>query len=129
MPIRQPSSEARLYSHWRRAVAGYRVDIHEDDPRCGFYKMRRTKGGPWVAVHIYMNQEICPETGELTADEKLEAIANGVPTNPLKIWTYCRAISAEEYDALTGIRETLPDMDNPDAPIHLDRIAAIRPRG
>lgn len=127
MPIRQPSSEGRLYSHWRRAVAGYRVEIHEDDPRCGFYVMRRKKGAPWVAVHIYMRQEICPETGELTEPEKLEAIANGHIIDPLKIWTYCRPISAEAYDAQTGIRGSIPDMIDPDTPIQLDRIAAIRP--
>lgn len=127
MPIRQPSSEGRLYSHWRRAVAGYRVEIHEDDPRCGFYRMRRVKGGPWLAVHIYMEQDICPHTGQLENPERLCAIVNGQPTDPLKIWTYCRAISAEEYDALTGIRASMPDMSETDTRINLDRLAAIRP--
>lgn len=125
--IRQPSTEARLYSFWRRSVAGYRVDRHEDDPRCGFYRMRRVKGGPFIAVHIFMHQVICPETGELTEPEKVMAIANGVPIDPYKIWTHVRAISAAEYDALTGIRASMPDMSDPDTPIHLDRIAAIRP--
>lgn len=107
MPIRQPSTQEQVYDFWSRSVAGERVPRNEEDPQCGFYRMRKVRGGPWVAVEIWLEQQIDDETGELVADEKLRAIQNGEPVNPAFIWTYCRPIRAEEYDALTGARSDM----------------------
>lgn len=125
--IRQPTSKAAQYDFWRRTVAGERVPRFEDEPQCGFYKRRMVKGGPFVPVEIWLEQEIDPATGELIADERIEAICNGVPCDPVKVWTYCRAISTEEFDALTGVRARIPDMAVIDAALNLGRMAAIRP--
>lgn len=125
--IRQPTTKTAQYDFWRRTVAGERVPRFEDEPQCGFYKRRMVKGGPFVPVEIWLEQEIDPATGELIADERIEAICNGQPCDPVKVWTYCRAISAEEFDALTGVRERIPDMAVIDAALNLGRMAAIRP--
>ena len=125
--IRQPTSKASQYEWWRRAVAGERMARVEDEPQCGFYRMRRTRGGPFVPVEIEMIQEICPVTGELTADERLVAFENGRPVDPLTIWTHVRPISAAEYDGLTGARATIPDMADEKQSLELSRMAAIRP--
>ncbi|QRZ14699.1 hypothetical protein JWJ88_17190 [Paracoccus methylovorus] len=125
--IRQPTSKAAQYDFWRRTVAGERVPRFEDGPEPGFYKRRMVRGGPFVPVEIWLVQEIDPITGELTADERFEAICNGQLCDPMAVWTYCRAISAEEYDALTGVRERIPDMAVIEAALDLGRMAAIRP--
>lgn len=125
--IRQPTTKAEQYDWWRRTVSGERVPRVEDEPKPGFYKRRMVRGGPFVPVEIWLEQEIDPETGELTADERLMAVCNGQLCDPVKVWTYARAISAEEYDALTGVRERIPDMAVIDAAMDLGRMAAIRP--
>ncbi|WP_166461941.1 hypothetical protein [Paracoccus alkanivorans] len=77
MPIRCPTPRDQQYDFWQRSVAGERVPRTEDDPQPGFYKTRMVRNGPFVPVEIWLEQEIDPETGELTADERLRAICNG----------------------------------------------------
>jgi hypothetical protein len=125
--IRQPSSQEDLYSYWRRSVAGERVARVEDEPQPGFYRRRMVRGGPFVPVEIWMEQEIDPETGELTAPERLRAICNGQLCRPETVWTYCRPISASEYDGLTGAHNSIPDMVATHVAIDLGQMAAIRP--
>ncbi|MDB6178972.1 hypothetical protein PAF17_15885 [Paracoccus sp. Z330] len=125
--IRQPTSAEDQYSFWRRSVSGERVARIEDDPQPGFYKRRMVKDGPFVPVEIWMDQEIDPITGELTAPETYLAICNAHPCDPLEVWTYCRPISAEEYDALTGARQSIPAMADTHTKIDLGQLAAIRP--
>ena len=127
MPIRQPTSRAVQYDWWQRTVAGERTPRTEDDPQPGFYKIRMVRNGPFVPVEIWLEQEVDPETGELTADERLRAICNGEPRDPVKIWLYCRAISAEEYDGLTGAHISIPTMAATHVAVDLASMAAIRP--
>lgn len=125
--MRSPTSLDVQYDFWRRSVAGERVPRTEEDPQAGFYKIRMVRGGPFIPVEIWLEQEIDPETGELTAPEELQAICNAQPCDPLDVWTYCRAISAEEYDALTGARQSIPAMGDTHTKLDLGQMAAIRP--
>ncbi|MGP9804064.1 hypothetical protein [Paracoccus sp. NSM] len=125
--IRQPTTRAAQYDHWQRSVAGERVPRIEDEPQPGFYKRRFVRGGPFVPVEIWLEQQIDPETGELTADEELRAVCNGERCNPYTVWSYCRAISLEEYDALTGARDAIADMAATHVSINLAEMAPIRP--
>lgn len=125
--IRRPTSRADQYSWWERTVAGERAPRIEDEPQPGFYKRRMVRGGPFVPVEIWLEQEIDPETGELVADERLRAICNGELRDPVSLWTFCRAISLAEYDALTGAHATLPDMAATHVAVDLGQMAAIRP--
>lgn len=125
--IRQPTSAEMSLGWWRRSVSGERVPRVEDEPQCGFFKRRMVRGGPFVPVAIYLDQEIDPDTGELVAPEELRAIVNGQPTDPARVWAYARPISREEYDALTGIRDHHEFMAATHVAVDLGAIAPIRP--
>lgn len=85
------------------------------------------RGGPFLGVAIWLDQEIDAETGELTAPEELRAICNGKPVDPLHVWPYARAISEREYDALTGARDSFEEIAATHAAVNLAEMAAIRP--
>lgn len=125
--IRQPSDLDAAYRWWRRSVSGERVPRFEDEPQCGYYKRRMVRGGPFVAVAIWLEQPIDPLTGELTAPEELRAIANGRPVDPMHVWAYARPISPAEYDALTGVRDHHEFMAATHVAVDLGAIAPIRP--
>lgn len=128
--MRQPTTEAQAYRWWRDALAGLRPARHEDDPQCGFYKTRVVRGGPLVGVAIWLEQDIDPETGELTAPETLAAICNGVTRRPDWIrrnWTYFRPISDADYDALIGFQASIPEMAATNARLDLAAMAPIAP--
>lgn len=127
MPIRRPTSREEQYDHWRRSVAGERVPVAEDEPHCGFYRRRMVRGGPWIPVEIYLHQEIDPDTGELTADEKLMCVRGGESADPYREWPSCRAISIEEYDALVENHANIADMAATHVAVDLGQMAAIRP--
>ncbi|RJE82973.1 hypothetical protein [Paracoccus onubensis] len=127
MPIRQPTSREAQYDFWSRTVAGERVPRTEDEPQPGFYKIRMVRNGPFVAVEIWLEQQVDPDTGELVTDERLRAICNGEPRDPAKLWLYCRAITAEEYDGLTGAHISIPKMAATHVAVDLANMAAIRP--
>lgn len=125
--IRQPTPRADQYAWWQRTVSGERVPRIEDEPQCGFYKRRMVRGGPFVPVEIWLEQQIDPETGELVADERLRALVNGENRDPVNVWPYCRAISVEEYDGLTGAHASIPDMAATHVAVDLGQMAALRP--
>ena len=125
--IRQPTDLDDAYSWWRRSVAGERVPRIEDEPHPGYFKRRMVRGGPFVPVAIWLDQEIDPDTGELTAPEELRAIANGQSVDPLRAWLYARPISLAEYDALTGVRDHHEFMAATHVAVDLGEVAPIRP--
>lgn len=125
--IRQPTHPDAAYAWWRRSVSGERVPRFEDEPMPGYFKRRMVRGGPFVPVAIWIDQETDPETGELTAPEKLRAIVNGRPVDPMHVWAYARPISRDEYDALTGIRDRIEEMAATHAAVDLGQMAPLRP--
>lgn len=127
MPIRQPSNIADTLSWWRRSVSGERVARVEDEPMAGYFKRRMVRGGPFVPVAIWLDQEIDPDTGELVAPEEMRAIANGRPVDPVQVWAYARPISLEEYEALTGIRDHQEFMAATHVAVDLGAVAPLRP--
>lgn len=66
------------FSWWQRALTGESVDIHSDVPQSGFYKMRKTKDGPWLPVMIRMHD------GALRC-----RVSEDSDVDPLSVWTYC----------------------------------------
>lgn len=128
--MRQATTEPEAYRWWRDTLAGLRPARHEDDPQCGFYKTRVVRGGPWVGVAIWLEQDIDPETGELTAPETFAAICNGQNRRPDWIrrnWTYFRPISAADYDALIGFQSSISEMAATNARLDLAAMAPIAP--
>ena len=98
--MRTPTPQADIYRwHWK-AMNGLEPEIHEIEPEAGWFRMRLIKGGPFVPVEIWVDQVIDAETGELAEDEWLLCTVNGTMRNPLSVWTQCRPISKDEFDAM-----------------------------
>jgi hypothetical protein len=122
MMMRQPSSAAHLYAWHRAAVAGESPPTHDGLPEAGWYKRRMVKGGPWVAVRIFVERDICPETGELTAPERLVADVDGRrDDDPARFWTNLQPITRAEYDALIYRQSLIPGMADTLKPLDLTK--------
>lgn len=126
--IRQPSSMAILYRWHRAAVLGDAPPIHEGLPECGWYRTRLVKGGPWVPVEIRVEREIDPETGELTAPERLVAIVDGMRRDPVKVWTFLTPITRAEHADLIHRRQAVPEMAATMAKFSTSTLANMRPQ-
>lgn len=98
--MRRPTPEAEAYAWHRAAINGERPPVIEGEPECGFFSMRMVKGGPRVPARIWLDQDIDPETGELTAPEILRCEINGESRDPYRVWTSLRPITEEAYHAL-----------------------------
>lgn len=108
--MRRPSTMADLYRWHRTAILDPSTPRHPDLPECGWYRTRFCRGGPWVAVEITVEREICPDTGELLGPERLVATADGMRRDPARLWTFLEPITRAEYGALLTRREAIPAM-------------------
>lgn len=77
------------YEWWNKAVNGIIGSIHEGDPQSGFYRMRLSKGGAFVPVAVWID------------DNGIQCQINGVnsPDKAADKWTfYCKyPITHEQY--------------------------------
>lgn len=85
------------FEKWRAAVAGQKPPMHEDEPWCGYYRMRDRRGlnaalaavkRPWVACAIWRGPD-----GLLVAELAKSPIAVD------RVWPHCARfpISHELY--------------------------------
>lgn len=118
MTMRQPTPMLQLLKWHRAALRGGNPPRHEDDPQCGWYRMRKVKNGPWVAVEIFCISEK-DENGELIDDEYFMARINGLVCSPYEIWTYLTPISRAEYVELEKRPLRDPRAADPMKPIDL----------
>lgn len=103
--MRRPSTFSELHRWWMQSLRGEAPQRHEGEPRCGLYKRRLTKGGPWVPVRIFMEQDIDPETGELASDEVMRIEVEGIDAgDPAEHWTYLTPISSKQFEHLVDYR-------------------------
>lgn len=119
--MRRPTPAAMLYAWHRAALAGEEPAIHPDHPECGWYKRRMVKGGPWVPVRIHVVREIDPETGELTAPERLVADCDGRIEDAALHWTHLIPISRKDHDALVHRIGLTPEMTDNTRPLDLTK--------
>ena len=124
MTIRQPTADPMRW--WRLAVMDPSTPRHDSDPQPGLYAHRYVTGGPLVPVEIRMVQELDPDTGELAADERLEADELGKPLNPATVWTHLRPITRSTFDALVERHRSDPRMAATHVPYDLSE-TPIRP--
>jgi hypothetical protein len=108
--IRRPTSARAAYA-WHDAALealsrGDELPRHDGLPDCGWYSMRRVKGGPRVPVEIRIEREVDPETGELAAPERHVAFVEGERTDARTIWTHLSPISRAEYLRLVERQRT-----------------------
>jgi hypothetical protein len=104
--IRSPSTYRQLFGWWEAAVAGRPAVRHDGIAEAGFYKRRLVRGGPWVPVRIFVEREIDPDTGELTAPEVLRWEMEGLrqETDPGEVFSWLTPITKAEFDRLTDMR-------------------------
>lgn len=122
--MRQPTPDHVLYAWHRSAMLDPGTPRQDGVPEAGWYRMQLVKNGPWVAVEIWCERELDPDTGELQSPERLTGSANG---NLLSrdetedAWTRMRPISRDDYGALLRRIAATPGMHNPYQPIDLTK--------
>ena len=101
--MRQPAKDARAW--WRASLAGERPPIDMNDPQVGFYKRRLVKDGPFVPCHVWVEEEVCPDTGELLSDSRLCCSVDGREVSAEDHWLYMcdQAISEKEFDYMSSL--------------------------
>ena len=107
--------------------------IHEGDPRPGFYKMRRTRGAPWLPVVIWWHAGARDEAGDLIEDEDWRCEIDGERVNPYEYWIWLakRPISEAEFKRLSALRQWADDhapddpYAAPDRAVDLNKAAPI----
>lgn len=110
--MRQPTPAAAIHAWHRAALAGLNPPVHQDWPECGWFKMRHRVSRMWMPVRIFIERQICPETGELQADERLVADVNGRLCDPAPVWTYLTPISRAEYENMLYQRALMPEIND-----------------
>jgi len=108
--MRQPTPDG-LELHWWRAALRGPVDRHDGEPECGFYKRRMVRGGPWVPARIFLDREICPDTGELVSPEVVRCEVDGANRDASAQWLHLIPISIDEYHHLSTLRAQIPEME------------------
>ena len=66
------------YTYWHNALMGQFGPIHENDPQCGYYRMRLRRGGEWVPVAIFRED-----------DGEVIALCKGEMKDAFEVWTWC----------------------------------------
>jgi hypothetical protein len=76
------------------------------------------KGGPFVPVKIFLEQQIDPETGELLGDEVMRCEVDGKRRVPEEEWTWVADNPISEEDFLDMLAPNFPAPDD-HRPSHL----------
>jgi len=103
------------YTYYRSALKGVFGPVHENDPQCGYYRMRRSRGGPWIPVAVFREATDCDQNSEISDSGKLICLVDGVERDPFEVWTWvCRyPVPYETYVAVAERGEAWPE-DLPD---------------
>ena len=101
--MRTPTPQDELYAWHRKALHGL-APANDGTPQPGFYKRKLVKGGVFVPARIWVEQEVCPETGELLNDEVMRCEVNGRPADPEDAWSWIcsEPITEQEFRYLTA---------------------------
>ena len=105
-PMRKPTTINEQYRWHAEAIVKLQPPIHADDPQCGWYRTKLTKGGVWVPAQIWLEQDIDPLTGQLANDERFYCVINGQHKDAYEHWHWLAAepITEDEYEFLTKSR-------------------------
>lgn len=90
-------------TYWTEALAGKRPPVVEDQPQCGYYRMRKGRDAPWLPVVIWIRG------GEMVA-----RVGDNM-REPLGIWVACAKHPVAKDAAMHAFKVgSWPDM--PDEP-------------
>lgn len=104
--MRRPSTFTETYAWHRAAVADPNTERHDGFVEAGWFKLKRVSGGPWVPAEIRLVQVTDPDTGELAEPERFTATVDGLPANPVAIWSRVVPITRAEYLRLVERQRT-----------------------
>jgi hypothetical protein len=71
-------STINSYTYWHNALLGQFGPVHENDPQCGYYRMRWRRGGEWIPVAIFRED-----------DGEVLALCKGEMKDAFEVWTWC----------------------------------------
>lgn len=111
-----------------------------NSPQVGFYKRRLVRGGAFVPVHVWLEEDIDPDTGELVGDSKLCCSVDGREACAEDHWLYIcdQAISEKQFDYMTSLsafarrhdkREPLANPRKPIDPLQFRLPTFNKPKG
>ena len=122
--MRTPTPISQLMAWHGAAMRGDKPAIHDCDPNMGWFKVRLVRGGPFVPAKIWIDRDLCPSTGELTAPEEFTCDVNGQCRDPYDQWVWLakNPISKAAYLELQDMQNTTPAMQATHAEIDLSLI-------
>lgn len=85
--MRIPTPREQLYA-WHTDAMDSLEPENDGTPRCGWFKRKLVKGGPFVPARIWMVQDVDHDTGELLSDELLQCEVNGAWADPEDAWSW-----------------------------------------
>ena len=88
------------YTYWHNALSGNFGPIHENDPQCGYYRMRLRRGGEWIPVAIFRED-----------DGEVLALCKGEMKDAFEVWTWCcrYPVDYEVYKAVAEEGKPWPE--------------------
>ena len=66
------------HTYWQDALLGKFGPVHENDPQSGYYRMRWRRGGEWIPVAIWRQD-----------DGEVLALCGAELKDPFEVWTWC----------------------------------------
>ena len=97
--------DAKDYEFWRRALRGEKQTVQESNPRCGFYKRRLAKDGPWLPIAFWRN-----------VDDHIVCCFEGKLVDPVAHWTFVAKYPVSETSYRHHIRSGHWPDERPEAP-------------
>lgn len=90
-----------------KGVYGDDINLHSEDPECGWFQTRLTEGGPFVPCRIWLHQDIDDATGELMDDEqyRCEVDDREVDVEAHWPWLCGSPISQQKWQYMVANRE------------------------
>lgn len=96
----------------KRGTNGFHKHVFVGDfPRAGYWRVRLTKDGPLVPIHIVELAPVEEETGALIGDVTHEAITKTGPVAVADVWPWCgkMPISRKEFEEMMGATAAQPE--------------------
>lgn len=104
--MREPTTAAAALRWHNQALSDKAlhldIEVDYDSPQCGWFKSKVSRHGIEVAARIWIEQEICPVTGELLSDEVMKCEIAGRLVDPGEVWMWQagQPITEQEYNYL-----------------------------
>ncbi|MEM7045959.1 MAG: hypothetical protein AAF543_24365 [Pseudomonadota bacterium] len=126
--MREPTPASEIYRWHAGALGCERAPKFEGHVEAGWFKLRLVKGGPWIPVHIWLEQ-ITDGEGRLAAPEEYRCTVNGKTRNPHRVFfdKNLIPIAVAEFDRMAahiewcGSNRPLDPVMFPDSPVPISK--------